>query len=174
MPGGLDLGRILLVQVAQRDDLGVAKERVVVEVELGIERHHASVAGDNQRVDLGERGVGRVEALVQRLEERTALRSRPIRNADARGNLVGVDVVQALRRVDVHLVDLLRRARRDLLDVHAAFRGGHQHDLLRAAVDHHADVELLFDVGAFLDEQPPYFLPCRTGLMGDEPHAKHF
>jgi hypothetical protein len=36
----------------------VAEERVVVEVHLGVERHHVAVAGDHQRVDLRERGVG--------------------------------------------------------------------------------------------------------------------
>ena len=35
---GLDLERLLLVEVAQLDELGVAEERVVVEVDLGVER----------------------------------------------------------------------------------------------------------------------------------------
>ena len=40
----LDLRRVLLVQVAHRDDLGMAEERVVVEVQLRVERDHAAVA----------------------------------------------------------------------------------------------------------------------------------
>ena len=52
--------------------LGVAEQRVVVEVDLRVERHHAAVAGDDQRVDLGERGVGVPEALVQALQQRRA------------------------------------------------------------------------------------------------------
>ena len=35
---GLDLGRVFLVQVALGDDLGMAEQRVGVEVELGVER----------------------------------------------------------------------------------------------------------------------------------------
>ena len=40
------------------------------------------------------------------------------------------------------------------------------------AVDDHADVELLPDVGALLDQQPAHLLPVRTGLVGDELHAQ--
>ena len=54
---GLDVERRLLVDVAQGHDLGVAEERVVVEVELGVERHHAPVARHHERIDLGERAV---------------------------------------------------------------------------------------------------------------------
>ena len=69
-------------------------------------------------------------------------------------------------------MDLLRRLRRDLLDVHAAFGARHQADALRHAVDDHADVELLADVGALLDQQPPHLLPAGAGLVGDELHAE--
>ena len=40
---GLDVERRLLVDVAQRHDLRVAEEGVVVEVELGVEGQHAPV-----------------------------------------------------------------------------------------------------------------------------------
>ena len=35
-----------------------------------------------------------------------------------------------------------------------------------------ADVELLADVGAFLDQQPPHLLALGTGLVRDELHAE--
>ena len=63
--------------------------------------------------------------------------------------------------------------RGDFLDVHAAFAGGHQAGALRDAVHHHADVELLLDVGALLDQQPAHLLPARTGLVGDQLHAEN-
>ena len=44
---------------------------------------------------------------------------------------------------------------------------------LRAAVDDHADVEFLGDVGAFFDEKAAHLLPARTGLMGHELHAEN-
>ena len=51
--------------------------------------------------------------------------------------------------------------------------GGHHTDLLRDAVHHHAEIELLLDVGAFLDEEPPDLLTGRTGLVRDELHAEN-
>ncbi len=80
--------------------------------------------------------------------------------------------VRPVGRVDEHLVDLLGRLRGDFLDVHAALGARHQHDALRAAVDDHADVELLLDVGALLDQQPAHLLPAGAGLVRDELHAE--
>ena len=45
-------------------------------------------------------------------------------------------------------------------------------EALRGAVDDHADVKLLADVGALLDQQPPHLLAARAGLVGDELHAE--
>ena len=51
--------------------------------------------------------------------------------------------LQAVARVDRQLHDLLRRLRRDFLDVDAAGRAHHEHRLLRRAVDDDADVASL-------------------------------
>ena len=69
-------------------------------------------------------------------------------------------------------MDLLGRLGGDGLDVHAALGTGHQRDALRAAVDDHADVEFLFDVRAFLHQQPAHLLPARAGLVRDQLHAE--
>ena len=61
----LDLERLLFADVAQLLDVGVAVERVVVEVHLRVEREEAAVLGDDQRVDLDERGVGRLERVCR-------------------------------------------------------------------------------------------------------------
>ena len=53
----IDLGRVLLSEVAQRFDPGVAEEGVVVEAHLGVERQPLARAGEDQRVDLGQGGV---------------------------------------------------------------------------------------------------------------------
>jgi hypothetical protein len=81
-------------------------------------------------------------------------------------------VRQADRRIDVDLVDLLRRVRGDFLDVHAALGARHQRHALRRAIHHHADVELLLDVGALLDQQPAHLLPGGAGLVRHELHAE--
>ena len=62
----LDLERIFFVEIAQLLDVGVAEERVVVEVHLRVEREQVAVFGDDQRIDLEQRGVGGDERLVER------------------------------------------------------------------------------------------------------------
>ena len=55
--GGLDLGRVLLGDVAQGDDVLVAEEGVVVEVHLAVEADELAVLGDDERVDLEQAHV---------------------------------------------------------------------------------------------------------------------
>ncbi len=69
MLAGFELGRVLLVLVAQRLDVRVAEERVVVEAHLGVERDQLAGAGDDQRVDLDDRGVELAEGAVERGHE---------------------------------------------------------------------------------------------------------
>ena len=63
---GLDLERLLLVEVAQLHELGVAEEGVVVEVDLGVEGEDVARLRDQERVDLDERGVRALEGAVER------------------------------------------------------------------------------------------------------------
>src|SRR5882672_3479762 len=170
----LDFGGVFLVEVAQLLPLGMAEARVVVEVDLGVERHYFALAGEDEGVDLGEAAVGFVEGPVQALEDRARLWNARLGNADLLRETVGLGILQARARIDEHRVDLPGRLCRDFLDVHAAFAGGHERDALRAAVDHHADVELLLDVGAFFDQEPPHFLSFGSGLVGLQHHAEDF
>jgi len=75
--------------------------------------------------------------------------------------------------LDGNPVDLLWRRGRDLFDVHAALGTRHQGDALGGTVDHHADVELLANVGALLDQQALDDPAFGAGLMGDEGHTKN-
>ena len=59
-------------------------ERVVVEVHLGVEREQAAVFGDDERIDLDERRVGRVERLVERRHQLAGLRDLRACRARAR------------------------------------------------------------------------------------------
>jgi len=63
--GGLDLEGLLLVEVAQLDELGMAKERVVVEVDLRVEGEDVARLRDQEGVDLDERRVGALEGAVE-------------------------------------------------------------------------------------------------------------
>jgi hypothetical protein len=71
--GGGHFARVLLVLVAHRPDLGVAVERVVVEVELRVEGVHVAVGGDDHRVDLDHRAIALDEELVERVEQAAEL-----------------------------------------------------------------------------------------------------
>jgi hypothetical protein len=62
---------------------------------------------------------------------------------------------------------------RHFLDIHPALGGGHQHHFLRAAVHHHAHVELLANVGTLLDQQAAYLLPFGTRLVRHQVHAEN-
>src|SRR3546814_12245933 len=64
VPGGLELHRILFILVAHLRHILVAKQRVVVEVHLGVERDDVAGTGHHQRVDLHDRGIERQEGLV--------------------------------------------------------------------------------------------------------------
>src|SRR6185503_10994920 len=94
------------------------------------------------------------------------------RNADLPRDAVAFAVGKTFARIDEDLVNLIRRVGGDCLDVHAAFGARHQHDALRRAIDDHADVEFLLDVGAFLDQQASDILSARPGLVCDQLHAE--
>ena len=170
--GSLDLGRVLLIEIAHGDDILVAEQRVRIEVHLGIERHHAAVAGEDQRIDLGEAGVGVPERLVQPLQHAARLRHGGLRHADLARDVVRLGILQAGGRVDEDLVDLFWRMRGNLFDVHAALARSHQADPLRDAIHHHADVEFLLDVRTLLDQQAPHLLAFRPGLVRLQLHAE--
>ena len=57
--------RVLAGEVAQLGVLRVPEQRVVVERDLRVERHHAAVAGDDHRVDLDERRLLAHEGVVE-------------------------------------------------------------------------------------------------------------
>ena len=59
------LQRVLLFGVVQLPGVTVSEQRVVVEVELGVYGQDLAVAGDGQRIDLGEGAVERLENPIQ-------------------------------------------------------------------------------------------------------------
>ena len=167
----LDLLLILLAEVAQGHDVGMAEERVVVEADLGIEADELVALGDDERIDLeqahilgDERGVelrhhcrgllGEIVPQPQRLRQQA-----PVMGHDPRGG------------IDRESHDLLGMGARDLLDVHAAGGRSHEGDARRFAVDQRREIELAVDRGAFFDIEAVDLLPVRAGLMGHQDGA---
>ncbi len=171
--GGLGLGRILLVEIAQRLELLVPLERVVVEIHLGIERDHLARAGHDQRVDLDQRAVELGEGLVEITEQRHELADLLAAQAQREGDLAALEGLEARRGIDRLLDDLLRRVVRHALDVHAALGRGDDRDPADRTVDQEREIELALDVAAFLDIEPLHRLAGRAGLLGDQLMAQH-
>ena len=150
---------ILLVEVAQGLEPGVAGQRRVVEGHLGVEALEAEGLGavgalrpdDGEGVDLDEVGVIRNHRPDQALGDRDR---RLVVGAEAEreGHLAGLPVEQPEMRVGVDADDRLRPGGRDLLDLHAALGRAHEQDPPGRAVEDRAEVELADDVGGRGDE----------------------
>ena len=69
-------------------------------------------------------------------------------------------------------MNFFRRVLGDFLNIHAALGTRHQADALRAAINHHTDVEFFLDVCAFLDQQTAHLLALGAGLVRLEHHAQ--
>ena len=98
---GFDFERIFFRRVAQILEGGVAKERVVVEGDLRVEREQVAARGDDERVDFDHRRVGGDEGVVEGGEHLDALVHLGALEADREGELAGLEGADADRRVDV-------------------------------------------------------------------------
>ena len=56
--------RVLLVRIAQRGDLRLAPERVVVDADLGIQRHERALGRLDQGVDLDHARIGALHRVI--------------------------------------------------------------------------------------------------------------
>ena len=77
------------------------------------------------------------------------------------------------RRIDREGDDFFGRVVRDVLDVDAAFGRDHERDFGGFAVDQDREIELLVDVGAFLDVEAVDLLAVCAGLHRDQRRAQH-
>ena len=75
--------RILFVQIAQFEQFLVAEHRVVVEVDLGVERVDLVVLREDERIDFGERRIHFEAGFRQRHHRRHGAIDGRGRNADA-------------------------------------------------------------------------------------------
>ena len=96
----------------------------------------------------------------------TALATCLPSQAEPEGDLAAVERLEADRRVDRDLDDLVRAARRDLLDLDAALGRRHQGHARGRAVDDDAEIELVRDLAALLDEHPADLAALRARSGG--------
>ncbi len=150
----------------------MAKQRVGVKVQFAIQSHDAAVTGENEGIDFGERGVGFPEGFVQTLQHGARLRNGGFGHTDLAGGVICFGVFEASGGVDEDFVNFFGGVRGNFFNVHAAFAGGHEHHALGGAIDHHADIQLFFNVRALFDEQAPHLLTLGAGLVGFQLHAQ--
>ncbi len=146
----------------------VAIQRVVVEVHLRVEREQVAGLGDDERVDLENRRVGRDEGVVERQHHLDALLERIAAQAEREAELLRLERLQADAWIDEDLVDLLGMLFGDLLDLDAALFADHEDDALRGAIEDEPEIQLAIDGETFFDEEPKDLLAAGAGLIRDE------
>ncbi len=125
-----DFAAVFLAFIAQRQQVGVTVEGVVVEVDLAIETDELIVGSDHQWVDLKQRQIFLHEQFGQAAGQFAELFKRLAFETQAKGQLTALVGQQPQHRVDHHLQDLFGSLVCDLFDLHAAFGGGHHHQSL--------------------------------------------
>src|SRR5882724_4123360 len=169
----LDVEGRLLFGVAQGHDLLVAVERVVVEVELGVERHDPPVARHHERVDLGERAV-LLEIGAEEVEDQPHAGLELLAaQTQAEGEIPRLEGLEREGRVRALADDLLRMSGRHLFDLHAAGLRSHDHVGALAAVEGHGQVELGGDGRSLLDQHLEDLDALGGGLGSLEHHAEN-
>jgi len=116
--------------------------------------HQLALAGDDERVDLGQRGVVGLKAVVEVGNNVVEVAPQLARQAHALGQIGRLVAAHAEGRIDVNGMDLIRRLVGHFLDVHAARGRGHDHRPPPAAVNERRQVKLLSDAtGGHLVDQ---------------------
>src|SRR5690606_31178835 len=119
----------------------LAKQRVLLDVDLRVERDDVPVACHDQRVDLEEARVALGEELYEARQYLVELLLLARIETEAEADPPGLVRLKARRGVKVHGEDLFRRLCRDLLDVHAAGGRRHDRDPLGGAIDEKAEIK---------------------------------
>src|SRR5262245_57644838 len=147
-------------------------ERVVIEVQLGVERQDAAVGGRHQAVGPRQRAIpGEIER-EEPLDQRHALLEGLAGQAQAEGQTAGLEIGESESRMRPFTQDLLGAVRGDFFDLHPASLGSH-HDVGGAgAVQRDREVQLAVDVRRFFDEHLAHEDALGRCLWSLEPHAK--
>ncbi|MFB0493472.1 hypothetical protein ABIE45_006058 [Methylobacterium sp. OAE515] len=139
---------------------------------LASSAQHPVVLGDDERVDLQHGAVAVAERPVGVHDRLHRGRDLLDVEAELEGDLPGLELLQADRRLDHHLDQRVRLLGGDLLDIHAAALTGDDPDALGLPVQHVAEIELALERVGGLDVDALHRLALGAGLVGDEALAE--
>ena len=174
-----DFRGILFVWVEQLLDRGLAEERVVIELELRIEREHATVGvllvgwRDDERIDFDEARVLLAEDLrdlhhdVDRLADLLAL------EAELECDFARLERLQAQNRVQRHLEDGCGVLLRNDFDLDATFSARDERGGATGAIHGDREVVLLRDLLCRRDEKLAHDEAFRTRLIRNHLVGQH-
>src|SRR5262249_51133060 len=149
--GGTTLHRVFLARVAQLGELGMAEQRVVVDVDLGIECHQGLLARHDERIDLDQAQVLLEIQPVERGGERLELPDLRAGESEPEGELTRLMRAEAGSRMNGGGQDLFGRLMSHRFDVHAASHGGNERNASALTIERDRQIQLARDVRAALD-----------------------
>src|ERR1043166_3911567 len=115
----LNLERILFIQIAQVEKIFMTKQRIVVEVDLRVERKQSVVLRQQERIDLHQRRIHLLIRRVERLHELHRLIHKWTRQSESKRELTRLKWLKAYARIDRLFQDFFRSLRGDFFDIHA-------------------------------------------------------
>ncbi len=171
--GSFDFPRIFLRDIAQGGELRVTIERVVVKVELRIERQHLALRCNDERIHFHHRTIAGDERAIQTIEQ--LCRVFQLRRLEPKllRQFACLMSLQPGERIDFLAQDLLGRFLRHRLDLDAAFRARHDDWRCRRAIEQNGKVNFPRDLHRFRHEHFVYDASRRPGLMRHQRLPKH-
>ena len=172
---GPKLSRVLFGGIEHLRNTLLARERVVVEVELGVDGHEPPFRGRgrHQGVDLGQAGVGLEKEPGQLEHDVRHLPDLPAGETELEGEGPGLVGLGSQERMKALLVDRLGAVLGDRLDLHPALRRRDHRVALRRPIDGDGQVVLLGDVDRPRHEQPLDLQTFRRCLRRDHAMREH-
>ena len=151
----------------------MAEQCVVIKVHLGVKRQQTAVTREHKGIDFRQRGVARLEGMVERPKEpRGLLEQRGIK-PQPESDLARLERLKPHGGIDGFLQDFFRMLGSYNFNFNSTFAGGHKNGGCCCAVDHQAQVKLAFNVEPFFNQQAPHDPALGTSLRRHQALAQN-
>ncbi len=170
---GFNLLGVLLIQVAEGDDLGMAEKGVVIEGDLGVQRQHLVRRGGDERIDLDHRGIGLFVHRIKRANEPGGVLGFGGIESQTEDELPHLEIGQAVGGINADLENLFGGLVGDFLDFNPAFGRGDDDGAGTRAIEKNGEVVFLLDAACLGKIDRLHLATGGAGLGGDEGAAKH-